>query len=84
MSLIRVVREAAEGILLTYSLKHQLTCEGVLQLLSDIRLQTASHPPHSPGYALVLLFPDLPDLPDMRHVSVLQAAHIIPGTVLAP
>ena len=81
MSLIRVVREAAEGILLTYSLKHQLTCEGVLQLLSDIRLQTASHPPHSPGYALVLLFPDLPD---MRHVSVLQAAHIIPGTVLAP
>ena len=81
MSLIRVVREAAEGILLTYSLKHQLTCEGVLQLLSDIRLQTASHPPHSPGYALVLSFPDLPD---MRHVSVLQAAHIIPGTVLAP
>ena len=51
---MRVVREAAEGVLLTYSRKHQLTCEGMLQLLSDIRLQTASHPPHSLGYATIL------------------------------
>lgn len=47
VSLIRAVQEAAEGVLIAYSLKHQLTCEGLLQLVSDIRLQT--HPCHSPG-----------------------------------
>ena len=33
------IREAAHSILISYSLKHQLSCDGVLQLLSDIRQQ---------------------------------------------
>lgn len=33
------IREAAHSILISYSLKHQLSCEGVLQLMSDIRQQ---------------------------------------------
>ena len=33
------IREATHSILISYSLKHQLSCEGVLQLMSDIRQQ---------------------------------------------
>lgn len=33
------IQEAAHSILISYSLKHQLSCDGVLQLLADIRQQ---------------------------------------------
>lgn len=36
------VREAAQTILISYSLKHQLSCDGVVQILSDIRRQLSA------------------------------------------
>ena len=43
------VRQAAENVLLSYSLKHQLTAEGVVQLLADIRSLSASQRRPSAG-----------------------------------
>ena len=40
--LVEQVRQAAEKVLLSYSLKHQLTAEGVGQLLNDIRSLSSS------------------------------------------
>lgn len=40
----QAVQRAAEAILVSYSLKHQLTCEGVLQIISDIRQQASASP----------------------------------------
>lgn len=42
LQLVQRVREATERVLVSYSLKHQLTSEGVGQLLSDVRAVTAS------------------------------------------
>ncbi|CAI8030037.1 Peroxisomal biogenesis factor 3 [Geodia barretti] len=44
-ALVGRVRKAAETVLLSYSLKHQLTAEGVGQLLSDIHSLSSSHRP---------------------------------------
>ena len=44
VQLAQAVRGAAEAILVSYSLKHQLTCEGVLQIISDIRQQASASP----------------------------------------
>ena len=43
--LVERVRPAAEKVLLSYSLKHQLTSEGVGQLLTDIHSLSSSPTP---------------------------------------
>ena len=52
-SLMGSVREATHSILISYSLKHQLSCDGVLQLMSDIRQQLSVQLSPSSKYILV-------------------------------
>jgi hypothetical protein len=47
--LVARVRQAADKVLLSYSLKHQLTAEGVVQLLADIRSLSATQRRPSAG-----------------------------------
>jgi hypothetical protein len=47
-ALVGRVRKAAETVLLSYSLKHQLTAEGVGQLLNDIHSLSSSYSTHRP------------------------------------
>lgn len=47
--LVTQVCQATERVLVSYSLKHQLTAEGVVQLLTEIRSLSASRGPASAG-----------------------------------
>ena len=47
--LVARVRQATETVLISYSLKHQLTAEGVTRLLTDIRSLSASQRRPSAG-----------------------------------
>ena len=50
VALMEVIKAATEIVLSSYSLKHQLSCSGMMQILSDIRHQvlTLAYAPHSP------------------------------------
>lgn len=48
--MVTQVCQATERVLVSYSLKHQLSAEGVVRLLTEIRSLSSSHTPPSAGY----------------------------------